>query len=78
GTAGEKREFAGRRMRFRLSPEWRCFYILGYRRIRYCPQKQKETAIPAKAGISAPKARNSLRKKNRKKIENPAFFYPVL
>ncbi|MGI9296834.1 MAG: hypothetical protein ACR2QC_02920 [Gammaproteobacteria bacterium] len=28
------------------------FYIFGYRRIRYCPQRQKEPAIPAKAGIS--------------------------
>ncbi|MGI9298239.1 MAG: hypothetical protein ACR2QC_10115 [Gammaproteobacteria bacterium] len=24
------------------------FYIFGYRQIRYCPQKQKEPAIPAK------------------------------
>ncbi|MGI9298394.1 MAG: hypothetical protein ACR2QC_10925 [Gammaproteobacteria bacterium] len=37
-----------RRKRFRLSPEWRFFYIFGYRQIRYCPQKQKEPAIPAK------------------------------
>ncbi|MGI9297233.1 MAG: hypothetical protein ACR2QC_04955 [Gammaproteobacteria bacterium] len=28
------------------------FYIFGYRQIRYCPQRQKEPAIPAKAGIS--------------------------
>ncbi|MGI9297944.1 MAG: hypothetical protein ACR2QC_08605 [Gammaproteobacteria bacterium] len=27
--------------RFRLSPEWRFFYIFGYRQIRHCPQKQK-------------------------------------
>ncbi|MGI9298773.1 MAG: hypothetical protein ACR2QC_12875 [Gammaproteobacteria bacterium] len=32
------------------------FYIFGYRQTRYCPQKQKEPAIPAKAGISSPKA----------------------
>ncbi|MGI9298010.1 MAG: hypothetical protein ACR2QC_08940 [Gammaproteobacteria bacterium] len=25
----------------KLSPEWRVFYIFGYRQIRYCPQKQK-------------------------------------
>ncbi|MGI9297226.1 MAG: hypothetical protein ACR2QC_04920 [Gammaproteobacteria bacterium] len=43
------------------------FYIFGYRQILYCPQRQKEPAIPAKAGISAPKARNSPR---------PLFSFP--
>ncbi|MGI9297187.1 MAG: hypothetical protein ACR2QC_04725 [Gammaproteobacteria bacterium] len=30
-----------RARRFRLSPEWRFFYVFGYRQIRHCPQKQK-------------------------------------
>ncbi|MGI9297341.1 MAG: hypothetical protein ACR2QC_05505 [Gammaproteobacteria bacterium] len=28
------------------------FNVFGYRQIQHCPQRQKEPAIPAKAGIS--------------------------
>ncbi|MGI9297366.1 MAG: hypothetical protein ACR2QC_05630 [Gammaproteobacteria bacterium] len=54
GFAFGERDSGPRVREDKLSPEWRFFYIFGYRQILYCPQRQKEPAIPAKAGISAP------------------------
>ncbi|MGI9298508.1 MAG: hypothetical protein ACR2QC_11525 [Gammaproteobacteria bacterium] len=53
-----KRRIRLRRMRFRLSPEW-CIFIFSDTAKFGIVRKTKSAAIPAKAGISAPKGAKS-------------------
>ncbi|MGI9297991.1 MAG: hypothetical protein ACR2QC_08845 [Gammaproteobacteria bacterium] len=73
--------FALRRMRFRLSPEWRFFYIFGYRQVRYCPQRQKAPPFRRKPESPRRKAQNfppprSIPAKSREK-DRPIPTSPV-
>ncbi|MGI9297687.1 MAG: hypothetical protein ACR2QC_07295 [Gammaproteobacteria bacterium] len=74
---GERREFAGRRMRFRLSPEWRFFLYFWIPPNLVCPQRQKVPPFRRKPESPRRKARNSPPKKIAKKLKT-WFFCLIL